>query len=297
MNDRPVQKITVFVVLTAALSSLFYYLAISTHSFSTAIGLGLMWSPGLAAIATQLTFNRSLRGLGWKPGSAKYLLAGYGLPLAYVVVVYGAVWLLGLGRLDLGALAQFVAQAGVPAAGPLGAVGNYLVAALTLQFFLNCVAALGEEIGWRGLLVPELARTTTFTKTALISGAVWAVWHWPALLSGVYNGADIPIWFGLICFTIMVLGLSFPIAWLRLKSGSLWVAVVLHAAYNLFIETIFNHLTSSTGPTPYVIGEFGLGLALAGLAVGYVFWRLRHAVEPAGELARPHPALAFTAAR
>ena len=282
MKSRSVQKITLFLALTAALSSLFYYLAISTHSFPTSIGMGLMWSPGLAAIVTQLVFKRSLRGMGWKLGSAKYLLAGYGLPLAYVAVVYGLVWLLGLGRFDLGTLAQYVAQAGVPSAGPLGAVGNYLVVALTLQFIVNCVATLGEEIGWRGLLVPELAKTTTFTKTALISGVVRALWHWPLVLAGVYNGADIPIWFGLICFTIMVLGLSFAIAWLRLKSGSLWVAVVLHASHNLFVQAIFNRLTLSTGLTPYVIGEFGLGLALGGLVVGYLFWRLRHEVAAGG---------------
>jgi hypothetical protein len=50
--------------------------------------LGTMWCPGLAAIVTQLTFNRSLRGMGWKFGRGRYLLASYLLPLAYVAVAY-----------------------------------------------------------------------------------------------------------------------------------------------------------------------------------------------------------------
>jgi uncharacterized protein len=51
--------------------------------------------------------------------------------------------------------------------------------------------ALGEEIGWRGLLVPQLARLTTFTKTALLSGGIQAVWHWPfVLFAGFSSAAD-----------------------------------------------------------------------------------------------------------
>ena len=87
MNDHPYKKIAVFLVITLALSSIFYYLVISTRSFPSSYGLGIMWCPGIAAIATQLFFRRSLRGLGWKPGRAKYPLASYLLPLAYVFVV------------------------------------------------------------------------------------------------------------------------------------------------------------------------------------------------------------------
>jgi membrane protease YdiL (CAAX protease family) len=134
---------------------------------------------------------------------------------------------------------------------------------------------LGEEIGWRGLLVPELAKRFSFTATALISGAVWAIWHSPAIFFADYHTAGASPWFGLVCFTIMVMGTSFAYAWLRLKSGSLWPAVLLHASQNLFIRTIFTPLTGATRFTPYVIGEFGLGLALVALPVAYLFWRKR----------------------
>jgi membrane protease YdiL (CAAX protease family) len=238
-----------------------------------------MWCPGVAAIVTQLIFNRSLQGLGWKPGRGRYLLISYFLPLAYVVVTYGIIWLLGLGRFDPAALYRFVSQANGPASTPFGVVGTYVVIMMTLGFLINCVAALGEEIGWRGLLVPELAKTTTFTKTALISGGIWAAWHWPVILSGEYNSVGTPVWFGLICFTIMIVGISFPFAWLRLKSGSLWGAVLMHAGHNLFIQALFNQLTSDTGITEYVIDEFGIGLALTALGIGYLFWRRRHEVD------------------
>lgn len=76
----------------------------------------------------------------------------------------------------------------------------------------------------------------------------------------------------------MVMGTSFAYAWLRLKSGSLWPVVLLHASHNLFIQAIFTPLTGTTRLTPYVIGEFGLGLALVVLPVAYLFWRKRAAL-------------------
>ena len=73
----------------------------------------------------------------------------------------------------------------------------------------------------------------------------------------------------------MIIGTSFAFAWLRLQSGSLWPAVLLHASHNLFIQAIFTPLTGTTRFTPYVIGEFGVGLALVALPVAYLFWRKR----------------------
>jgi CAAX protease family protein len=73
----------------------------------------------------------------------------------------------------------------------------------------------------------------------------------------------------------MIVGISFALSWIRLKSGSLWTAAVFHGSHNCYIQAVFNPLTVSIGITPYIIGEFGAGLALMGLVVAYVFWRKR----------------------
>ncbi len=103
---------------------------------------------------------------------------------------------------------------------------------------MNGFRTLGEEIGRRGLLAPELAKLYSFTTTSVISGVVWAIWHYPVLLVGDYNNSGDPFWFGLICFTVLVIGISFALIWLRLKSGSLWTAVLLHTSHNIFIQAI-----------------------------------------------------------
>ena len=137
------------------------------------------------------------------------------------------------------------------------------------------IFSLGEEIGWRGLLVPELARMTSFTKTALVSGIVWAAWHMPVIFLADYNSAGTPDLYGAAMFAVMIIAISFPFAWLRLKSGSLWTAVMLHTTHNIFIQGVFERLTGSTGITPYITGEFGVGLALTSVLIAYVFWRVQ----------------------
>jgi protein-S-isoprenylcysteine O-methyltransferase Ste14 len=83
-------------------------------------------------------------------------------------------------------------------------------------------------------------------------------------------------------FTLMVTGLNFVFSWLRVQSGSFWPAAVLHASHNLFVQSIFTPLTLQNHVTPYIIDEFGVGLALAGLVLAVIFFEKKkaHSREP-----------------
>ena len=262
------RRIYLFLVLTFALSAVFWVLAGRGASVpQELITLGLMWCRGIAALVTMLAFRRNVRGLGWQRGPVRYLLLSYALPAVYAGVVYGLTWLLGWGALTTERVPE-----GQP--WPVSALTN----ATVLFLAGGLLPALGEEIGWRGLLVPQLARLTSFTKTALISGAIWAVWHYPMILFAGYHG-DTPRWYALLCFTVMAVAMSFAFAWLRLRSGSLWTAVILHAAHNVFIQTIFDPLTRDTGFTAYITTEFGIGLAVAAVVVAVLCWSRRGDVD------------------
>ncbi|MBN1265637.1 MAG: CPBP family intramembrane metalloprotease [Anaerolineales bacterium] len=273
MHSRSWKKIIVFLGFTFGLSSIFYYFILRSGMIQT-YTLGLMWSPGLAALLTQLIFTRSIRNLGWKFGKGRYLLLAYLLPIIYGIVVYGIVWLSGIGPLDIQTFAtQAAEQWGREMQNPATFSLVFGLILATVGVFTSSFAALGEEIGWRGFLVPELTRATSFTTASLVSGVIWTVWHAPIILLADYNNPGGSRIFGLICFAFLVIGSSFVYAWLRLKSGSLWPAVLLHASHNLFIQGIFTPLTGETALTPYVIDEFGIGLALVGVLLGVVFWR------------------------
>jgi len=106
----------------------------------------------------------------------------------------------------------------------------------------------------------------------VISGLMWAAYHFPVLLFGDYNKGA-PAWVSLSCFTLMVVADSFIMAWLTLRSNSLWPAAICHGSHNLFIQSIFTPLTRDTGPTKYVIDEFGIGLVVT-IGIGaIVVWR------------------------
>jgi uncharacterized protein len=141
-------------------------------------------------------------------------------------------------------------------------------------------SALGEEIGWRGFLVPELSKTTSFTATSLISGVIWSLWHYPILIYGDYN-AGTPTWYGLTCFTVLVISISFVFAWMRLKSGSLWTGAILHGSHNLYIQGIFTPITRNTGKTAWFIDEFGCVLPLVAIAFAIYFWSKRRELPTA----------------
>lgn len=270
-------QVLIYVVLVFAFSSLFYFLILHSGSLSNGRGmyvLGLMWCPALAGMLTLRLDGRSIAQLGWKWGETKYQIQSWFIPLLYASIAYVIVWVAGFGAFGnpeyLDALVRQMHLGGSPWIS-IG-VGIFLTG--TYGLVRSVSSALGEEIGWRGFLVPELSKTTSFTLTSLISGMVWSLWHYPILIYGDYN-AGTPTWYGLTCFTVMVVSGSFIFAWMRLKSGSLWTGAILHASHNLYIQAIFTPLTRNTGRTAWYIDEFGCVLPLVTIAFAVYFWSKR----------------------
>ena len=77
------------------------------------------------------------------------------------------------------------------------------------------------------------------------------------------------------CFMVLIISMSFIYTWFRIKSGSLWTAVILHASHNLFIQKIFSPLTEDTGRTAYFIDEFGIVLPIVGIGFAIYYWSRR----------------------
>lgn len=285
-NDSRKQVVT-YLLLVFSISSIFYFLIIKSGHLGSAGGsyvFGIMWSPALAGILTKKILGQPISTLGWKWGNPRYQLWSYLIPLLYAAIAYIAVWIFrGGGFYDH----DFIAHVGKSFG--LGDLPNWLVIVLYFAFaastgvIRSCSSALGEEIGWRGLLVPQLARNFSYTTTALISGCIWSLWHFPILIFADYN-AGTPTWYALSCFAVMVIGISFVFAWMRLKSGSLWTAAILHGSHNLFIQQFFDPMTTDTGRTKYVIGEFGYALAIVSVIFAIYFWTRRNELPSQQEI-------------
>ena len=279
-TDRARREIAIFLALTAALTAASIAVAVSQGVNVTRLGaaplvgqialFGQAFYPGIAAVAARLITAGTLGGLGWGWGSTRrYLALCYALPPAYCAVAYGPAWISGLAGFDPGRLAAGLPLAGVPEG--VAALGAALLA-LTAGVLPFLVLSLGEEIGWRGLMVPRLAEVMPLPKVALFSGLAWASFHVPLMLfvPGAVHGVPVP--YAVACFAVTGVALSYPLAWLRLRSRSVWPAVVLHASHNAAVYLVCDPLTADAGNTAFFAGETGLGLALAGTSVAALWW-------------------------
>jgi len=253
------KKITTYLILTFLLSSIGYYLIVRSKDLGlnpSLVLFYLMWCPGVSGITTYLIYEKGLSGIGWRPGRVRWLGLAYLLPIAYAAAAYGVVWLSGLAGIN-----------------PDYSFNPFSLIVIGTLF--NVAFASGEEIGWRGFLVPQLYKVTNFTATCLITGIIWSVWHFPLIIYGVYL-AKMPMAPQLLLFVVTVTSMTFVISWLRLKSGSVWPAILLHASHNLYIQRLFDPLTIETSSlSKYVVGESGIALTIVFVALAVVFWRLR----------------------
>jgi uncharacterized protein len=285
-NNGSWRQVITYLLLVFAFSSIFYFLILWAHHLGAGGGLyvvGIMWCPALAAAATLKVNGRSLSDLGWKWPRTRYAVMSWFIPLFYAAIAYVIVWWSGFGAFPNHDFMQRLVDRMGLRISPAASTLVYVVLAGTFGMARSLATALGEEIGWRGFLVPELFKNVGFTGTALISGIVWSCWHYPILIWGDYN-AGTPTWYGLMCFTVMVVAIAFVFAWLRLKSGSLWTGALLHASHNLFVQAVFTPLTRDTGKTAWFIDEFGAVLPVVAVGFAIYFWRRRN------ELAQPEPA-------
>jgi membrane protease YdiL (CAAX protease family) len=194
------------------------------------------------------------------------------IPVAYACAVYLPVWF--AGYFDGGNSILTKLGDRFPALPHWSLIAIFFAGIATAGLALSCISALGEELGWRGFLVPQLAKFLPYSAIGLISGIVWALWHYPLILGASYHGAG-PRWYSVVCFTVMVVGIAFLFAWMRLKTGSVWTGMFLHASHNVFIQGFFDTQTRHSRFTDLWTTEFGAGLAIMGIAIAVICYSKR----------------------
>lgn len=279
--DPERRPLNLFLALLSIFAAIGWSVAIAMGDDNRTGGIFIaQFAPLVAAFITKLVFQRNLRGLGWRWGKTRYQAAAYGLAFLIPLITFSLVWLLGFGGFYNVA---FIAEARVGLADTFGLdLRSPWVVMFTLMVLNGTVGMLvafggiGEELGWRGFLVPELYKHYNFTKTAVISGVIWAVYHWPLMIFLMAPRLGISFLPMLVISLVATIGLSTIMAWLRLKSGSVWTAVIFHMALNINNQGFFQNLTTETSwLTHYVSGEHGLMLALVAAPIGYWFWLKR----------------------
>ena len=157
----------------------------------------------------------------------------------------------------------------------LATIGQFVFWVFIMRTLLG--GGLGEELGWRGFVLPRLATAQGAGRASLIIGLVWTFWHLPAHLAG----SDPPV--NLVVQLLYTVPLSYVFTWLYYKfDEKLLPVVLLHGAlngYNAFFEhSLFPALADEDG---FVI-FFILLTLVVGIAAAF---SVRKITVPAAEAA------------
>jgi len=236
----------------------------------------LMFAPTVANIATRLitregwsnTLLRPNLRRGWR-----FYLAAWLLPIVATIVGGGIYYLLFPSRFDPSM--TWAREVGLIIFGKDLDPGTYFIVqvaqALVMAVTMGLLLCFGEEFGWRAYLLPKLMPLGG-RKAVLLSGVIHGVWHWPYILMGYEFGFG--YWgepaTGLLLFVVFALCLSTFLAWVTLRTGSVWPAALGHAAINtsviLMLYFVRGEPDRLIGPVP--VGIVGcLGYAVLTLLI------------------------------
>lgn len=258
-----------FLVLVVAFYLLGYWLI-----YRMGQATPLMLSVGAATLVTCLVRKRRLSSLGLNWGKWKYQGASYLIPFFIALISYLIVWVFGFGEFyNVEFLSEKKESYNLRGWSDLSIFLFHFGLIATISFFVSLPSILGEEIGWRGFLVPELSKIMPFSGVALVSGFIWASFHWPLIILGLYGNDVTPLYYQLFVFSIFITATGVIMAYFRIKSGSVWPAVVYHASSNIFIQKLFTPITVKTTESAWYVDEFGAVIALVACFFAAYFLR------------------------
>ncbi|WP_417540077.1 CPBP family intramembrane glutamic endopeptidase [Microbacterium maritypicum] len=227
----------------------------------------MMFTPAVAALVVTFVMRVPARGqrarfLGlWPMRPAKrviwLMVAGWLVPPLLVGLGILLSAALGFVQLDL-TFAAFAAELekAVPAGTPLPPVQVIVFAQLAMipvGGLFNSLFAFGEELGWRGWLLPALRPLGTW-PALILSGVIWGAWHSPVILLG-YNFGRTDLT-GVLFMIGGCVAWGILLGWLRLRSASVWPAVIAHGSLNAAAGFVL--IVAATQPDMALAGPLGV---------------------------------------
>jgi membrane protease YdiL (CAAX protease family) len=203
------------------------------------------WEGGPNAVTAWARRSFSLRF------DRRWWLAGLGMPLAYFAIAW---------------LTVFLVTGSWPSAATFGVTDKLpglawpVVAVVWVLSF-----GLGEEAGWRGWLLPALARRHSPLASALIVAAIWIAWHAPAFFFNPTYQAMGP---AIIGWMLALACGSCLLAWMALGAkGSIIPVLAWHAGFDL--------LTAADASAGLIASTISAIVMVQGMACGWLLWRQR----------------------
>jgi membrane protease YdiL (CAAX protease family) len=243
-----VYTLTLAIAVTLPNAHINLLLSVSVPTVAVTILTLTMFQPG-----TRRDLWRSF-GLG-KTGLKTWLPA-LCLPVVLCGAAYGTALLIGAGRWG---------HIHITAATATDWAIN-----LVINTVIMTVIILGEEIGWRGYMLPRMQQLTDKRRAAILTGFAHGLFHLPLILIATTYDAAGSRWIVAPAAVVTITAGGVFYAWLRDRSGSLWPVALAHNSVN----TVFDMgasavVATSPASLAYVAGETGFATmgACAALAL------------------------------
>lgn len=281
------KKIKIFLGITFTLTwSITFLLMLNggyQNPYATLVLMGCMMMPLISVVITTIITKSKFKDVWIKPnfkGNLKYYLIAWLAPLLITIVGSGIYFLIFPSQFDPQMTAfidssknQIIMSGQKPPSTEelRSLIIVQLVASIFIAPILNFVTCLGEELGWRGYLLPRLCEKYTQTKAIIISNIIWGIWHAPMIAMGHnyglgYLGAP---WTGILAMVVFCIATGSLLSYVALKTKSSIPAAIGHGMINGFgaIGIMFSSATNINpfiGPMPIgIIG--GIGFIVVGI--------------------------------
>ena len=262
---------------------------------SVVIVAAAMFMPALSNLLTRLITKEGFGNMYLRPhfkGHVKeYLLVYFG-PTVLLLLSGVLYYLIVPGSFDpeLTALNGMLASSGKQG---LAASTLLIIQGLTFVFIgpiINIIPTMGEELGWRGYLLPKLRMFLSDRASLIITGAIWGFWHLPVIVMGHNYGTGYwgyPV-LGILVMIVFCIVLGIVEGYISIKLESAIPAAMIHSTVNagaalpiLFAKSGYNPLlgpaiTGLIGGLPFMVLAMILFIKAGGkMALGKneVYWQ------------------------
>lgn len=249
VKDKELFIFAVLVLIFLSIFSIVYYFT-NNDIFLTI----LMITPLVSVIISKLVNKKNFKDLYLKPnfkGNKKWYLSAYFL--TPVIAYIGALVYFLIFKNDIDLLGSAYAI-DLEVANQNEYLSNLLVlipVAMLINPIMGIIQCFGEELAWRGFLLPKLNKKFPTQIAVIINGVILGVWHSPIIAMGYNYGTKHPV-LGILAMIILCIVIGTIASYLFYKTKSVWCPVLFHASFNSIDSYNPSALFMSKTPNAFV---------------------------------------------
>ena len=238
---------------------------LATVAFPMLMMTLLSYSPAVASLIARMILGEGIKDVSFRlrgDWTAQAMLIAWLWPVFGGLGTYGIAWVAGLARFAWTPIGSDYGTWGPENLLGLSIAGMPVLHGFALRLLASlffsipaCLQSFGEELGWRGYLLTRLF-DARIPAPVFWNGLIWGLWHIPFVLAWAPN-RNLPERrsISLFFFVASAVALAYLFSYLRMRSGSVWPAVLAHASGNTILSWAFHGFTVAN---PFWKGELYL---------------------------------------